>query len=93
APPPPSPSPSPSTCRVPVEIGEADRNSPAPSLAPDGGQPPCPSPNLNGAGTSPSPVGGAQGVTAEVQGADREATSRGLLETVVDQVLRLFLNV
>ncbi|HEV3233056.1 MAG TPA: CAP domain-containing protein [Candidatus Dormibacteraeota bacterium] len=93
APPPAAPSPSPKTCPVPVEIGEADRNSPAPSLAPDGGQPPCPSPNLNGAGTSPSPAGGAQGVTNEVQGADREATPRGLLETVVDQVLRLFLNV
>jgi uncharacterized protein YkwD len=30
---------------------------------------------------------------AEVQGADREASRRGILETVVDQVLRLFLNV
>ncbi|MFN2463633.1 MAG: CAP domain-containing protein [Candidatus Dormibacteria bacterium] len=30
---------------------------------------------------------------AEVRGADREAASRGILETVVDQVLRLFLNV
>jgi hypothetical protein len=30
--------------------------------------------------------------TAEV-GADREATRRGILETVVDQVLRLFLSV
>jgi uncharacterized protein YkwD len=30
---------------------------------------------------------------SEVVGADREATRRGLLETVVDQVLRLFLNV
>ena len=32
-------------------------------------------------------------VAAEVQGAEREATQRGILETVVDQVLRLFLNV
>jgi uncharacterized protein YkwD len=88
----PAPSPSPSTCPVPVEIGEADRNSPAPSLAPDGGQPPCPSPNLNGPGASPSPAG-ADGTGNEVQGADREAIPKGLLETVVDQVLRLFLNV
>ncbi|GAC1575077.1 MAG: hypothetical protein NVS3B24_03200 [Candidatus Dormibacteria bacterium] len=30
---------------------------------------------------------------AEVRGSDREAAHRGILETVVDQVLRLFLNV
>jgi len=30
---------------------------------------------------------------SEVQGVDREAVHRGILETVVDQVLRLFLNV
>ena len=30
---------------------------------------------------------------AEVIGAEREASHRGILETVVDQVLRLFLNV
>jgi len=30
---------------------------------------------------------------AEVLGAEREASHRGILETVVDQILRLFLNV
>jgi hypothetical protein len=92
APPAAAPSPSPSTCPVAVDLGAPDRNSPAPTLAPDGGQPPCPSPNLNG-DTNPAPTGAAQGGSNEVAGADREAAPKGLLETVVDQVLRLFLNV
>ncbi|MFN2465842.1 MAG: hypothetical protein ABR598_06185, partial [Candidatus Dormibacteria bacterium] len=156
----PSPTPSIPTCPVPTEIGEADRTSPAPTLASDGGPAPCPTPNLVGAGPSAGPApsisvtgsidsgsrvvrvsavagmavgdllsvagAGADGadltgrVTAisgnrvtletvagatvkdakvvdqpvgEVAGTDREATRRGILETVVDQVLRLFLNV
>jgi uncharacterized protein YkwD len=95
APPPapiPTPSPSPSFCPVPTEIGEADRNSPAPPLTSDGGQPPCPSPNLGAIGTVPSPAASAP-LSHEVVGADRETPRQGLLETVVDRVLRLFLNV
>jgi hypothetical protein len=89
----PAPSPSPSTCSLPVELGETDRNSPAPSLTSDGGQPPCPSPNLAPtAKASASPAPG-QGTGNEVVGTDREAAPKGLLETVIDQVLRLFLNV
>jgi hypothetical protein len=155
----PSPSPSAPTCPVATDIGEADRNSPAPTLAPDGGAAPCPTPNLVGPAPSAGPatsaltgsidagsralaVSYAHGLTvgdtvvvpgagpsgaalravvvaingntltldtaassavkdasvtaraaAEVVGADREASHRGILETVVDQVLRLFLNV
>jgi hypothetical protein len=87
----PTPSPSPSFCPVPTEIGEADRNSPAPPLTSAGAQPPCPSPNLGEtvAGPSPSAVPSMH----EVVGADRETARQGLLETVVDRVLRLFLNV
>jgi uncharacterized protein YkwD len=91
----PAAAPSPSTCPLPVELGEADRNSPAPSLASDGGQPPCPSPNLKPtakASASASPAAG-QGNGNEVVGTDRETAAKGLLETVIDQVLRLFLNV
>ena len=156
----PTPSPSPTPmCPVPTDIGEADRTSPAPTLASDGGPAPCPTPNLLGVAPSAGPgtkgltgsiaatsplltlstpgavsvgdtitipgagesgadlvarvvsVNGtsvtlarpavttvkdaalAVGTASEVQGADREATHRGILETVVDQVLRLFLNV
>ncbi|HEV1997860.1 MAG TPA: CAP domain-containing protein [Candidatus Dormibacteraeota bacterium] len=156
----PSPSPSPiPTCPVATDIGEADRNSPAPTLAPDGGAAPCPIPNLVGPAPSAGPAsasvtgsidagsdlltvsapgriavgdtvtipgaGAAAGdlvahvvsirgktitldadassgakdaavrvrAPAEVLGAEREASHRGILETVVDQVLRLFLNV
>ena len=155
----PSPSPSAPACPVATDIGEADRTSPAPTLASDGGPAPCPSPNLVGtaptAGPAPLAVtgsleagsrsltvssvdglavgdtvtvagAGAAGadllarvaaisgstltldtaaVTAvkdaavqvrppgEVVGAEREASHRGILETVVDQVLRLFLDV
>jgi hypothetical protein len=95
APPPapvPTPSPSPSFCPVPTEIGEADRNSPAPPLTSAGGQPPCPSPNLD-VGAVPSPPASAAPPSHEVVGADRETARQGLLETVVDRVLRLFLNV
>jgi uncharacterized protein YkwD len=96
APPPPAPvavpSPSPSLCSLPTNLGEADRNSPAPALAPDGGQPPCPSPQVDQ--SSPSPSGGAAGATGkEVLGAERETARQGLLESVIDRVLRLFLNV
>ena len=155
----PSPSPSAPTCPVATDIGEANRNSPAPTLAPDGGAPPCPTPNLVGPAPTAGPVivrltgsidagsdlltvsdpaavsagdtvtiagAGADGgdlvahavsikgktvtidadavisvhdaavkvrAPAEVLGAEREASHRGILETVVDQVLRLFLNV
>lgn len=88
----PSPSPSPSFCPVPTQVGEADRNVPAPPLAFDGGQPPCPSPNLNVAGSVPTPSAGGS-TSHEVVGADRETARQGLLESVIDRVLRLFLNV
>ena len=147
------------TCPVATDIGEADRNSPAPTLAPDGGPAPCPTANLVGPAPSAGPstalvtgsiasgsrqltVSDATGMSAgdtvtipgagtagasleariasirgkvltldteasttvidvaiqvrapaEVIGAEREASRRGILETVVDQVLRLFLNV
>lgn len=95
APPPapvPSPSPSPSYCPVPTEIGEADRNSPAPPLTADGGQPPCPSPHPD---NGPSPVPAAAGSVGHevVGGAERETAHQSLLENVIDRVLRLFLNV
>jgi uncharacterized protein YkwD len=95
APPPapvPSPSPSPSFCPVPTEIGEADRNSPAPPLTSDGGQPPCPSPNPDN-GPSPVPVAPGSVSHEVVSGAERETARQGLLESVIDRVLRLFLNV
>jgi hypothetical protein len=92
-PPLPTPSPSPSFCPVPTEIGEADRNSPAPPLTSAGGQPPCPSPNFGETGTVPSPAPSGAGSSHEVVGADRETARQGLLEAVVDRVLRLFLNV
>ena len=34
---------------MPVDLGEPDRTSPAPTLASDGGPAPCPTPNLVGA--------------------------------------------
>ena len=45
------------------------------------------------AGTSVNNVAVLLRAASEVQGVDREAVHRGILETVVDQVLRLFLNV
>lgn len=88
----PTPSPSPSLCSLPSQLGEADRNSPAPPLTSDGGQPPCPSPHIDEA--TPSPSGAAAGATGkEVVGAERETARQGLLESVIDRVLRLFLNV
>jgi uncharacterized protein YkwD len=88
----PSPSPSPSMCALPSQLGEADRNSPAPPLTSDGGQPPCPSPHIDE--STPSPNGGTAGATGkEVLGAERETARQGLLESVIDRVLRLFLNV
>jgi uncharacterized protein YkwD len=92
APPPPVPSPSPSFCPVPTEIGEADRNSPAPPLTSDGGQPPCPSPVPDN-GPSPVPVAAGSVGHEVVTGAERETARQGLLESVIDRVLRLFLNV
>jgi uncharacterized protein YkwD len=89
-PPAPTPSPSPSLCSLPTNLGEADRNSPAPALASDGGQPPCPSPHIEEASPTPS---GTAGASHEVIGADRETAPQGLLESVIDRVLRLFLNV
>jgi uncharacterized protein YkwD len=90
-PPAPIPSPSPSFCPVPTEIGEANRNSPAPPLTSDGGQPPCPSPNPD---NGPAPVPTVRPVSHEVvAGAERETARQGLLESVIDRVLRLFLNV
>ncbi len=86
----PAPSPSPSLCSLPTNLGEADRNSPAPALGSDGGQPPCPSPHVEEASPTPS---GTAGASNEVVGADRETAPQGLLESVVDRVLRLFLNV
>ena len=58
----------------------------------DGGQPPCPSPNPD---NGPSPVPAAPGALGHevVAGAERETAHQGLLESVIDRVLRLFLNV
>jgi hypothetical protein len=91
-PPAPIPSPSPSFCPVPTEIGEADRNSPAPPLASDGGQPPCPSPKVDN-GPAPVPAAARLASHEVVAGAERETAHLGLLESVIDRVLRLFLNV
>jgi hypothetical protein len=41
---------------------------------------------------SPSPTG-VVGAANEISGTDREVSQEGMLESIVDQVLRLFLNV
>ena len=90
-PPAPSPSPSPSFCPVPTEIGEADRNSPAPPLTPPADSLHAPAPTRD---NGPSPTTAASGTAGkEVVGAERETARQGLLESVIDRVLRLFLNV
>jgi hypothetical protein len=43
--------------------------------------------------TSPSPSASPSPASLEVTGADREVPTQGVLESVVDQVLKLFLNV
>jgi hypothetical protein len=62
-------------------------------LTSDGGQPPCPSPHLEEATPSAGGAVGAGSGGKEVVGAERETARQGLLESVVDRVLRLFLNV
>jgi uncharacterized protein YkwD len=96
-PPPPPPKPKPTQAAAPVPAPTQSipdqRNSPAPTAAPAGGDPVAPTPNLESPSPSPEATPLEQGGTAAEVGTDRELVHQGLLENVVDQVLRLFLNV